>query len=65
MTRKEETIQAAIKEFSRFAERRVGFITGAEWADKTMIDKACKFLRKRVCDFDGNLFKDFRKVMEE
>ena len=33
MTRKEEIIQAAIKESPRFAERRVGFITGAMWAD--------------------------------
>lgn len=33
MTRKEEIIQAAIKEFPRFAERRIGFIIGATWAD--------------------------------
>lgn len=33
MTRKEEIIQAAIKEFPRFAERRVGFIAGAMWSD--------------------------------
>lgn len=33
MTRQEEIIQDAIKEFPRFAERRVGFIAGAEWAD--------------------------------
>lgn len=33
MTRKEEIIQAAIKESPRFAERRVGFIAGAMWSD--------------------------------
>ena len=33
MTRKEEIIQAAIKESPRLAERRVGFIAGAMWSD--------------------------------
>lgn len=26
------------------------FIQGAEWADKTMIEKACKWLRERLSD---------------
>lgn len=34
MTREEEIIQESIKKHPRFAERRVGFIDGAEWADK-------------------------------
>lgn len=33
MTRNKEIIQAAIKGFPRFAERRIGFIIGATWAD--------------------------------
>ncbi len=33
MNRQEERQQAAIKEHPRFAERRIGFIAGAEWAD--------------------------------
>lgn len=50
MTRKEEIQQAAIANNRRFAERRIGFIQGAEWADKTMIEKALKFL----LDYDPN-----------
>lgn len=32
--REEEIVQQAVKEFPRFAERRVGFITGAKWSDE-------------------------------
>ena len=38
MARQEERHQAAIKEFPHFAERRVGFIAGAEWADEHPIN---------------------------
>ena len=31
---------------------RVGFIEGAKWADKTLIDKACKWLTKHLYDYD-------------
>lgn len=52
------------------------FEEGAEWADKTMIEKACKWLLNidfddfhfRDCDesFNNDLFVDaFRKAMEE
>ena len=52
------------------------FEEGAEWADKTMIEKACKWLINidfddfhfRDCDetFNNDLFVDsFRKAMEE
>ena len=34
MKREEEIVQQAVKEFPRFAERRVGFISGAKWADE-------------------------------
>lgn len=53
-----------------------GIIEGANWADKTMIDKACNWLLN--IDFDGQEFRDcdesfnndlfvneFRKAMEE
>lgn len=51
------------------------FIAGAEWADKTMIDKACEWLRDNadgymVIDEGGDgemhysLIDDFRKAME-
>lgn len=46
------------------------FIQGAEWADKTMIDKACEWIQKEVLeDYEGviwpDIVKDFRKAMEE
>lgn len=76
MTRKEQITQQAVKDYPRFAERRVGFIAGAEWADKTMIDKACEWLKKyRQDTYDGTGYiagivndktiEDFRKAMEE
>ena len=50
-----------------------GFVKGAEWADKTMIDKACQWLMKYfVLDHEGmspsgyGVFEYmFRKAMEE
>ena len=82
MTRREEIEQQAsltvfpwddVREQSKFEE---GFIEGAEWANKTMIEKACKWLINidfddfhfRDCDetFNNDLFVDsFRKAMEE
>lgn len=52
------------------------FINGAEWADKTMIDKACEWLKEYGGDFgvpeseSGRVYVDdlvyeFRKAMEE
>lgn len=47
---------------------------GAIWADKTMLDKACKWLEENAgsyllypfCEYDkGSLIEDFRKAMEE
>ena len=52
MTREEEIIQASI-EFSRNSKahrlRCRNFEKGAEWADRTMLDRACEWLRFRVC----------------
>ena len=55
-----------------------GIIVGANWADKTMIDKACEILKnvtvtynKRFfgkCEenaFDADFIKEFRQAMEE
>lgn len=33
MTREKEIIAESIKRYPRFAERRIGFIAGVEWAD--------------------------------
>lgn len=54
-----------------------GFVMGAKWADKTLIEKACEWLENNLADktsvlysgvvsinFD-NVLKDFRKAMEK
>lgn len=51
MKRQEEIIEAANQrtieifgELDDFQDRTEGFIDGAKWADKTMINKACTWL---------------------
>lgn len=77
MTRKEEIINKAQK-FSD-AQRMYGFIEGAIFADKTMIEKAVKWLEENItndptrglmakygrCVTHGELLRDFKKAMEE
>ena len=56
-------------------EREESFAEGAEWADKTMIEKACKWLSDNknnyIIDIEGEtliddqIITDFRKAMEE
>lgn len=84
MKRKEEINQAAYQKYpyeggikGMICENSIPiFIQGAEWADRTMIEKACKWLINidfddfhfRDCDesFNNDLFVDaFRKAMEE
>jgi len=51
MTRKEEIEQAANNYKNQFPDgfiKEYVYIDGAEWADTTMIDKVCKFLKKLV-----------------
>lgn len=53
MKRKEEIVNQAAKEQSQLyqpPEWRAGFISGANWADKTMLDRACEWLNDT--DFD-------------
>lgn len=55
--------------------REESFAEGAEWADKTMIEKACKWLSDNknnyIIDIEGEtliddqIITDFRKAMEE
>lgn len=57
--------------------RNPSFEEGAEWADETMIEKACKWLEQHQEDYDmydawrgdyvnfKSLIIDFRKAMEE
>lgn len=55
-----------------------GIITGAEWADKTMLDKVCKWLEINLIDYISEgcrvgissknldeLIRDLRKDMEK
>lgn len=46
MTRDEEILKQVIKEQS--PEWRAGFISGANWADETMIKKACEWLKNEL-----------------
>ena len=82
MTRIEEIMQQAeltvfpwddVREQVKFED---GFIEGAKWADKTMIEKACEWLKEYGDDFgvpeseSGRVYVDdlvceFRKAMEE
>lgn len=85
MNREKEIIEAANQrtmeifgELDDFQDRTEGFIDGANWADKTMIDKVCEWLEDMDFEFeyhyseDGFVFfdkekfiNDFRKAMEE
>ena len=47
MNRQEEIVKQAVKEQSQLYQQpewRAGFISGANWADKTMLDRACEWL---------------------
>ena len=45
-----EVVQESIKRYPRFAERRCGFIAGAEWMQKKMIEKACDWIETYLFD---------------
>ena len=78
MTRGEEIIKEAelcasanTQIIGDWGEHYLGFIHGAEWADRTMIEKACEWLEEQSCcgyieDIDVNEFvAQFRKAMQE
>ena len=55
MTRKEEIVTQAVKEQSQLyqpLEWRAGFISGANWADRTMLDRACEWLENELKETD-------------
>ena len=75
MTRREEIMQQAeitvfpwddIREQVKFED---GFIEGAKWADKTMVEKATQWLFENVYDYlnpeDQERVESFRKYLEE
>lgn len=71
MTRKEEIEKQALKygepEYLLQTPNILGiqgFIAGAKWADKTMIDKACRYLYAKS-KMSGSEINSFIKAMEE
>ena len=73
MTREEEIVRVADRNYSGYSERRLGFMAGATWADKTMLDRACKWLENRhniekclniLTSRTEDLSKAFRQAME-
>ena len=77
MTRKEEIENAAKQKYpyeggtkGLICENSIPiFIQGAEWADKTMIEKATQWLFENVYDYlnpeDQERVESFRKYLEE
>ena len=56
MTRREEIIEKAqcIEHYGM--QEQFAFIAGAQWADKTMIEKACEYAETRYdLDYCGNV----------
>lgn len=73
MTRREEIIAEAKKheydwgvDVDRFDVPDI-FAKGAEWADKTMIEKACEWLMLYGCEYatEEVMVEHFRKAIEE
>lgn len=73
MTRKEEIVRVADENYSGYSERRLGFMAGANWADETMLDRACEWLENRhniekclniLTSRTEDLSKAFRQAME-
>lgn len=69
MTRKEERIAAAKQRYGEDTQYLIAksqaFLVGAKWADETMIDKACEWLRKYNTGVRGEEFiNKFREAMK-
>lgn len=59
MKRNEEIVTQAVKEKSQLhqpLEWGAGFISGAKWADKTMLDRAENYLRSKL---------EYRPILKE
>lgn len=85
MTREEELNKASIeyrksreecgvKDPILLDEVEEAFYVAGEWADKTMLEKACKWLEENAgsyllypfCEYDkGSLIEDFKKAMKD
>lgn len=75
MARKEERLKYALSFKGKGMENeelkesiQLAILDGAIWADETMIDKACDWLKSKggfTIGFDGATVRDFRKAMED
>lgn len=81
MTREEEIEQQAFVYYESCSDEDIakskGFIDGAKWADKTMIERVCEWLKDNANDYldwydweecrlnTDNLLYDFKQAMEE
>jgi hypothetical protein len=72
VTRKEEREQAARLYSPNNAHHTADtFEYGAEWADKTMLDKVCEWVKKHYIEYAHNrlgqeyIIEDLREAMEE
>lgn len=68
MTR-DEQIEKEARRASHCSDEFTSFILGAEWADKTMIEKACEWLIQQEemigISFENDFIERFKKAMEE
>ena len=74
MTRQEEIEQMAVAFQDSPAEDNINTIAdffrcGAEWADKTMLDRACRWLEENIAELTGidsyAITESFKKAMTE
>jgi len=74
MTRKEEIQQAALELYPIIyssSRERDAYVQGAEWADKTLLDRICEWVKKHYQEYAHNqlgmeyLTNDLRKAVEE
>lgn len=75
MTRREKEIHKASiswKDEVIIVKEEKAFVAGAQWADKTMIEKACEWIIENMphyvskdYTYEVDMADDFRKAMEE
>lgn len=67
--KREEQIEKEAKRVSYNSDEFNSFIQAAEWADETMIEKACEWLIQQEemigISFENDFIERFKKAMEE
>lgn len=69
MKREESIKQEAYRRYCNDSSVTFGlqcncFESGAKWADKTMIDKACEWLKKNICNYQNWGYNEFHQCVE-